>query len=238
MTSRVRNASSSSSLEIPNSINYADNSIKFQLKTHGVITFTQLMLSTLCLFHFPQHKLFENSVESLKTTNISLFFIQFTIEIIRWFVYLDSDANNVGYETKKKFKNLFNDFIKKKGKNFFVALYLTAFAAFVLHLVSVLFGIFPPAVAFNTHGPYWSRVFSDFNPETIPEKMVYYSTVGTIIGAWAGAIVIPLDWDRPWQVWPISCVLSSYIGHVVGSILSLIVCYFNPESSALQKKRE
>src|SRR4051794_24583026 len=116
MTSRVRNASSSSSLEIPNSINYADNSIKFQLKTHGVITFTQLMLSTLCLFHFPQHKLFENSVESLKTTNVSLFFIQFTIEIIRWFVYLDSDASNVGYETKKKFKNLFNDFIKKKGK--------------------------------------------------------------------------------------------------------------------------
>lgn len=30
--------------------------------------------------------------------------------------------------------------------------------------------------------------------------MVYYPTVGTIIGAWAGAIVIPLDWDRPWQV--------------------------------------
>jgi hypothetical protein len=37
-------------------------------------------------------------------------------------------------------------------------------------------------------------------PETIPEKMVYYPTVGTIVGAWAGAIVIPLDWDRPWQV--------------------------------------
>jgi hypothetical protein len=30
--------------------------------------------------------------------------------------------------------------------------------------------------------------------------MVYYPTVGTIVGAWAGAIVIPLDWDRPWQV--------------------------------------
>ncbi|CAI2166047.1 12502_t:CDS:2 [Funneliformis geosporum] len=138
------------------------------------------------------------------------------------------------------------------------ALYLTAFSAFLLHLVSVLFGaplfhnvqntlmfaiyvsllgIFPPAVAFKTHGPYWSRVFSDFNPETIPEKMVYYSTVGTIIGAWAGAIVIPLDWDRSWQVWPISCVISAYIGHVIGSILAVIVCYFNPESSTLRKKR-
>ncbi|CAI2162543.1 2208_t:CDS:2 [Funneliformis geosporum] len=176
----------------------------------------------------------------------------------KWYSLKYGDSSNVGYETNKKFKNLFNDFIRKKGKNFFVALYLTAFSAFLLHLVSVLFGaplfhnvqntlmfaiyvsllgIFPPAVAFKTHGPYWSRVFSDFNPETIPEKMVYYSTVGTIIGAWAGAIVIPLDWDRSWQVWPISCVISAYIGHVIGSILAVIVCYFNPESSTLRKKR-
>ncbi|CAL8099881.1 unnamed protein product [Orchesella dallaii] len=30
----------------------------------------------------------------------------------------------------------------------------------------------------------------------------------TIIGTWLGAIVIPLDWDRPWQKWPIPCLTS------------------------------
>ena len=38
------------------------------------------------------------------------------------------------------------------------------------------------------------------SPETIPEKLVYFPTVGSVVGAWLGSIVIPLDWDRPWQV--------------------------------------
>ncbi|KRZ20737.1 Glycosylphosphatidylinositol anchor biosynthesis protein 11 [Trichinella pseudospiralis] len=29
---------------------------------------------------------------------------------------------------------------------------------------------------------------------------VYYITYGTYLGAYLGAIPIPLDWDRPWQV--------------------------------------
>ncbi|ODM98252.1 Phosphatidylinositol-glycan biosynthesis class F protein [Orchesella cincta] len=30
----------------------------------------------------------------------------------------------------------------------------------------------------------------------------------TVIGTWLGAVVIPLDWDRPWQKWPIPCLTS------------------------------
>ncbi|CAB4410264.1 unnamed protein product [Rhizophagus irregularis] len=255
-------SSSSFSSEIPSpsiSTNYEDNTIKFHFKTHGLITIIQLIFSTLCLFYIPQQNLLKDPVESLKSTNLLLFFVQFIIETIRWLIYLYYDSSNSGYETRKNSKVFLINFVKNKGQNFIVALLLTAFAVFVLHIVAILFGaslihnaqktlmfavyvsllgIFPPAVAFKNHTPYWSRVFSDFCPETIPEKMVYYPTVGTIIGAWAGAIVIPLDWDRPWQEWPISCVISAYIGHVIGSIIALIVCYFNPESSTLQKKRE
>lgn len=43
---------------------------------------------------------------------------------------------------------------------------------------------------------------------------------GTIIGAWAGAIPIPLDWDRWWQRWPITCLVSSTLGVVVSVIVS------------------
>jgi phosphatidylinositol glycan class F len=44
---------------------------------------------------------------------------------------------------------------------------------------------------------------------------------GTIIGAWLGAIPIPLDWDRWWQQWPITCLVSS----TIGAGLSIIISY-------------
>lgn len=44
---------------------------------------------------------------------------------------------------------------------------------------------------------------------------------GTIIGAWLGAIPIPLDWDRWWQRWPITCLVSS----TIGAVLSIVISY-------------
>jgi phosphatidylinositol glycan class F len=31
-------------------------------------------------------------------------------------------------------------------------------------------------------------------------KWTYWAGIGTVIGAWLGAVPIPLDWDRDWQV--------------------------------------
>lgn len=44
---------------------------------------------------------------------------------------------------------------------------------------------------------------------------------GTIVGAWLGAIPISLDWDRWWQRWPITCLISS----TLGASFSMIVSY-------------
>ena len=41
-------------------------------------------------------------------------------------------------------------------------------------------------------------------------KILYLNAWAGMIGAWVGAIPIPLDWDRPWQVWPLTCVLGSF----------------------------
>ncbi|OAD56239.1 Phosphatidylinositol-glycan biosynthesis class F protein [Eufriesea mexicana] len=43
----------------------------------------------------------------------------------------------------------------------------------------------------------------------------------TLLGTWLGAIVIPLDWDRPWQVWPIPCVLGALLGYTVAHFITL-----------------
>lgn len=51
----------------------------------------------------------------------------------------------------------------------------------------------------------------------IGEKGVFHKYLAFIaVGAWFGAIVIPLDWDRDWQNWPLPIVISSYIGSFIG----------------------
>jgi len=47
-----------------------------------------------------------------------------------------------------------------------------------------------------------------------------------MLGAWLGAFPIPLDWDRPWQAWPITVTYGAMGGHlfgcVVGGVLSVL----------------
>lgn len=43
--------------------------------------------------------------------------------------------------------------------------------------------------------------------------------MGTVVGAWVGAIPIPLDWDREWQRWPVTVVTGAYVGWAVGRSL-------------------
>jgi len=40
-----------------------------------------------------------------------------------------------------------------------------------------------------------------------------------VLGAWLGALPLPLDWDRPWQAWPLTSCLGAVAGHVVSSVL-------------------
>lgn len=40
--------------------------------------------------------------------------------------------------------------------------------------------------------------------------------IAVAIGCWISCIVIPLDWDRDWQAWPIPLVVGAYLGAFVG----------------------
>jgi len=48
------------------------------------------------------------------------------------------------------------------------------------------------------------------------QEYLLWSAYGTFLGAWLGAIVIPLDWDRWWQRYPIPCAFGSTFGFLAG----------------------
>ncbi|TKA66836.1 hypothetical protein B0A55_08820 [Friedmanniomyces simplex] len=69
---------------------------------------------------------------------------------------------------------------------------------------------------YYAHGldaPAWLRIASLQSP--VDE--VYGMSLGACVGAWLGAIPIPLDWDREWQKWPVTVVVGMYVGAAVGN---------------------
>uniref|UniRef100_A0A8C1VTS9 Phosphatidylinositol glycan anchor biosynthesis, class F n=1 Tax=Cyprinus carpio TaxID=7962 RepID=A0A8C1VTS9_CYPCA len=62
----------------------------------------------------------------------------------------------------------------------------------------------------------WIRVFSRDGAMSVWDTSLQITTGCSVIGAWLGAFPIPLDWDRPWQVWPISCTLGATTGFLTG----------------------
>ena len=50
-----------------------------------------------------------------------------------------------------------------------------------------------------------------------PLDEVFGGALGAVLGAWLGAVPIPLDWDREWQKWPVTIVVGLYMGYALGS---------------------
>ncbi|XP_027018888.1 phosphatidylinositol-glycan biosynthesis class F protein [Tachysurus fulvidraco] len=75
------------------------------------------------------------------------------------------------------------------------------------------------------HGPNvqaWIRVFSRDGAMSVWDTSLQITTGCSVIGAWLGAFPIPLDWDRPWQVWPISCSFGATGGFLTGLLAAPI----------------
>lgn len=62
--------------------------------------------------------------------------------------------------------------------------------------------------------------FLFFRPENPIERALVYPVIGTFVGAWIGAIPIALDWDRPWQSYPLTVAFASILGFIVGGFAS------------------
>ncbi|KAJ0016203.1 hypothetical protein NQD34_014493 [Periophthalmus magnuspinnatus] len=62
----------------------------------------------------------------------------------------------------------------------------------------------------------WIRVFSRHGAMSVWDTCLQFTVACSLVGAWLGAFPIPLDWDRPWQVWPVSCSFGATFGFLTG----------------------
>lgn len=134
-----------------------------------------------------------------------------------------------------------SEFVKSKNSlKFFKGCWIFLGCFCVCHVVCVLFGAaltqyvqetatwallvtsliaIPNLCVFGSELEPWYRVIICGKFSNQLEQLLYFQCIGAVVGSWASAVVIPLDWDRNWQVWPIPCIL----GCVCGYIFSLVI---------------
>ncbi|KAG0227036.1 hypothetical protein BGW42_003196 [Actinomortierella wolfii] len=95
----------------------------------------------------------------------------------------------------------------------------TLMLSFYLSLLS----FYPASFVLGQDLDRWLQVFIHNSPTTYTEAGLYCQGWMAIFGAWLGSIVIPLDWDRPWQEWPVPCVLGAFGFYIIGTLVSVVV---------------
>lgn len=98
--------------------------------------------------------------------------------------------------------------------------------------ISVL-SVQPLVYVYNLDSNVWRLIVSC----KLPLDGVYGAAAGAWAGAWFGAVPIPLDWDRPWQQWPITILVGAYIGTAVGTLYGSLYDYVR-SSVNVEKKRK
>ncbi|OTA96433.1 hypothetical protein M434DRAFT_55057, partial [Hypoxylon sp. CO27-5] len=117
-----------------------------------------------------------------------------------------------------------------------VALILSAIATLALYAILVLFGapflthvshtflcsahlailaLFPLFYARGVSSKDWLEILS----ARAPFDEAFGGLVGACLGAWCGAVPMPLDWDREWQKWPVTILCGIYAGYLTGKLL-------------------
>jgi phosphatidylinositol glycan class F len=105
---------------------------------------------------------------------------------------------------------------------------------FLLAIVLALLSAFAPAYALGSPSfssdassfitrLNWTRLFAELSPRNPIERALVYPAVATLLGAWLGALPIALDWDRPWQAWPLTPLFGGISGYIIGSLSALSV---------------
>ncbi|KAF5739014.1 hypothetical protein HS088_TW12G00210 [Tripterygium wilfordii] len=88
-------------------------------------------------------------------------------------------------------------------------------------LLMSLFTCVPAASVFGSAWSEWQRLFAHTKPKGSLDYLICIPAHGAVIGAWFGAWPMPLDWERPWQEWPICVANGALIGYLVGMVVSV-----------------
>ena len=88
-------------------------------------------------------------------------------------------------------------------------------------LLSVLTAL-PPCIHLGPNFALAAILGDDTNSMNSLSPVLQHVVRVTLLGAWLGAFVIPLDWDRPWQEWPVPCCVGALMGYVASHATAMI----------------
>ncbi|CAK5280959.1 unnamed protein product [Mycena citricolor] len=138
---------------------------------------------------------------------------------------------------KQKLSTMINAWLLTGAASFFFTVVAIVFGApltnhlsqtYLLGLLLSILAVFPSAYALgvpdstsNALWFTWIRLFAEFSLRSPIERALVFPALGTLIGSWAGAIPIALDWDRPWQSWPLTPAFGAICGYIASSVFAL-----------------
>lgn len=73
------------------------------------------------------------------------------------------------------------------------------------------------------------------SPKTHLERATVYPVTGTILLTWLSTISLPLDWDRPWQSYPLPPAFGAILGFIIGGVVVVVQGVFE---EAVQASRD
>ncbi|KAJ8536162.1 hypothetical protein K7X08_034563 [Anisodus acutangulus] len=94
-------------------------------------------------------------------------------------------------------------------------------------LLMSLLTFVPAACVFGSSWTDWHRS---------TDCMICLPAHGAVIGAWFGAWPMPLDWESPWQEWPICVTYGAVAGYLVGLVASLGCIFFRNRQQHLKEE--
>ncbi|KAF9150713.1 hypothetical protein BG015_007453 [Linnemannia schmuckeri] len=179
---------------------------------------------------------------SLSWTLVTLFGLQTVLGLVQWSLHPSSQATSSNKSVKKSSKG--GDSLSSVFSVLNTSIAIGAVGTLICHIFAVLFGagifnqaketsqlavylslltFYPASFVLGTDLKSWLRIFVHNSPGTYTEAAFYCQGMMAIFGAWLGSIVIPLDWDRPWQAWPVPCVLGAFLFYCIGTVVGLVV---------------
>lgn len=92
---------------------------------------------------------------------------------------------------------------------------------FMLSILLCVLTVFPACLHMEASSVV-SLVFGQKPSNDILSTLILRNIQLTLFGTWLGAFVIPLDWDRAWQEWPIPCSSGALLGFTAANLLMAI----------------
>ncbi|MED6180841.1 hypothetical protein PIB30_013924 [Stylosanthes scabra] len=89
-------------------------------------------------------------------------------------------------------------------------------------LMMSLFTTVPASCVLGSSWAHWKRIFAQTRPNGSVEYLICLPAHGAVIGGWFGAWPMPLDWEMPWQEWPICVSYGAIGGYMVGLVASCL----------------